>query len=178
MVTTNSPTYFSSSALMRAKTTPMPAEAKNIKQKRLRAMMMASPRPTLSRSSPEVLGGITVVVNTIEMASFKMLSPKTNMLRTGSMSSAWNMAMVATGSTAVTSKVRQQVGHTKSSLLTRNQRAEGEAFDEIQLVSNIGDAQQVNSAPNNQRADGCAENGKHADRSDVLEKVSFVQVVA
>lgn len=96
----NLPTYFKSNALMSAKTTPIPADAKNIKQKRLSARSMASPRPTFSKSSPLVFVGMTVVVRTIEIASLRILSPKTNMLRTGSMSSAWNMAIVATGSTA------------------------------------------------------------------------------
>lgn len=96
----NLPTYFRSIALMSAKTTPIPADAKNIKQKRFSAMRMASPRPTLRSSSPDVFVGITVVVSTIEMASLRMLSPNTNMLSTGSISRAWKMAMVATGSTA------------------------------------------------------------------------------
>jgi len=39
-------------------------------------------------------------VRTIDMASFRMLSPNTNMLRMGSTSRAWKMATVATGSTA------------------------------------------------------------------------------
>ena len=37
---------------------------------------------------------------TIETASFKTLSPKTNMFNVGSTLSAWKMASVATGSTA------------------------------------------------------------------------------
>lgn len=37
---------------------------------------------------------------TIETASFRTLSPNTNMLRVGSTSKAWKMARVATGSTA------------------------------------------------------------------------------
>ena len=40
------------------------------------------------------------LVNTIETASFNTDSPNTNMLRVGSTSRAWNMARVATGSTA------------------------------------------------------------------------------
>ena len=36
----------------------------------------------------------------IATASFKMDSPKTNMFKTGSTSNAWNIASVATGSTA------------------------------------------------------------------------------
>lgn len=50
---------------------------------------------------PEVFQrGITYVVSTIETASFKTLSPKTSMYRTSSTFMAWNMASVATGSTA------------------------------------------------------------------------------
>lgn len=37
---------------------------------------------------------------TIDTASFRILSPNTNMFSVGSQSSAWNMASVATGSTA------------------------------------------------------------------------------
>jgi len=37
---------------------------------------------------------------TIETASLRILSPKTNMFNVGSTSKAWNMASVATGSTA------------------------------------------------------------------------------
>lgn len=37
---------------------------------------------------------------TIETASFRTLSPNTNMLRVGSTSKAWKIARVATGSTA------------------------------------------------------------------------------
>ena len=44
------------------------------------------------------------LVRTIATASFKMLSPKTNMYKTGSTSSALKMARVATGSTAETSE--------------------------------------------------------------------------
>jgi hypothetical protein len=47
---------------------------------------------------------IVYLVNTIATASFRMLSPKTNMYNTGSMSSALKMANVATGSTAETSE--------------------------------------------------------------------------
>ena len=39
-------------------------------------------------------------VSTIDTASFKMLSPKTNMFNTGSTSKALKIAKVATGSTA------------------------------------------------------------------------------
>lgn len=84
---------------MRANTTPIPALAKNIRQKRLRARSMASPRPTCSNSSPDEFG-ITVVVRTMEIASFRILSPNTSMFSTGSMSNAWKIAIVATGSTA------------------------------------------------------------------------------
>ena len=42
----------------------------------------------------------TYLVITMDTASFKMLSPNTNMFRVGSTSSAWNIAKVATGSTA------------------------------------------------------------------------------
>jgi len=45
---------------------------------------------------------VTYEVNTMETASFSMDSPKTNMYRMGSTSSAWNIANVATGSTAET----------------------------------------------------------------------------
>lgn len=96
----NLPTYLSNRALMRAKTTPIPADAKNIRQNLLSARMIASPRPTFSNSSPEVLVGITVVVKTIDIASLRILSPKTNMFKTGSISNAWKIAIVATGSTA------------------------------------------------------------------------------
>ena len=37
---------------------------------------------------------------TIETASLRILSPKTNMFNVGSTSNAWKMASVATGSTA------------------------------------------------------------------------------
>ena len=37
---------------------------------------------------------------TMETASFRTLSPNTNMLRVGSTSKAWKIARVATGSTA------------------------------------------------------------------------------
>ena len=40
------------------------------------------------------------MVRTIATASFKMLSPKTNIFNTESTSKAWKMAIVATGSTA------------------------------------------------------------------------------
>lgn len=40
------------------------------------------------------------LVRTMETASFRMLSPNTSMLRTGSTLRALNMAIVATGSTA------------------------------------------------------------------------------
>lgn len=56
-------------------------------------------------------------VRTIETASFRMLSPNTNMFRTGSTLSALKMAMVATGSTAEMSepkaKLQQEKGHFK-----------------------------------------------------------------
>ena len=39
-------------------------------------------------------------VNTIDTASFNTDSPNTNILRVGSTSRAWNIANVATGSTA------------------------------------------------------------------------------
>ena len=42
----------------------------------------------------------THLVNTIDTASFKTDSPKTSILRVGSTSRAWNIASVATGSTA------------------------------------------------------------------------------
>ncbi len=41
-------------------------------------------------------------VRTIATASFKMLSPKTSIYKTGSISNALNIARVATGSTADT----------------------------------------------------------------------------
>lgn len=83
---------------MSAKATPMPAEPKNTIQKR--------PIPFRTRSAvdrtvaPGCAASITVVAKTIETASLRMDSPKTNMFKTGSMSSAWKMARVATGSTA------------------------------------------------------------------------------
>lgn len=43
---------------------------------------------------------MTVRVSTMETASFSTLSPKTSMYNVLSMSSAWKMASVATGSTA------------------------------------------------------------------------------
>lgn len=43
---------------------------------------------------------ITYFVMTIATASFKTLSPNTNILRVGLTSRAWNIARVATGSTA------------------------------------------------------------------------------
>ena len=42
----------------------------------------------------------TYFVNTIETASFSTDSPNTNILRVGSTCNAWNIARVATGSTA------------------------------------------------------------------------------
>jgi hypothetical protein len=48
------------------------------------------------------LNVIAYLVNTIATASFKILSPKTNMYNIGSMSRALKMARVATGSTADT----------------------------------------------------------------------------
>lgn len=81
------PTYFKSRALMSANTTPIPADAKNIRQNRFRARIIASPLPTCNNSSPDEFG-ITVVVKTIEIASLRMLSPNTSMFSTGSMSRA------------------------------------------------------------------------------------------
>ena len=43
---------------------------------------------------------MTYLVSTMDTASFNTDSPNTNILRVGSTSRAWNMARVATGSTA------------------------------------------------------------------------------
>lgn len=48
-------------------------------------------------------------MRTIETASFRMLSPKTSMLRTGSTLRALKMAMVATGSTAEISEPKAKL---------------------------------------------------------------------
>ena len=50
-----------------------------------------------------------VLVSTMATASFRILSPKTSMYKTGSISSALNMARVATGSTADTSEPRAKL---------------------------------------------------------------------
>lgn len=51
----------------------------------------------------------TYLVRTIETASLRMLSPNTNMLRTGSTLRALKMAMVATGSTAEISEPKAKL---------------------------------------------------------------------
>jgi hypothetical protein len=66
----HSPTYFKRIALMRANPTPIPADAKNVAKNRLMARMIASPFPIFNKSSAEFFVGITVVVSTIEIASF------------------------------------------------------------------------------------------------------------
>lgn len=48
-------------------------------------------------------------MRTMETASLRMLSPKTNMLRTGSTLRALKMAMVATGSTAEISEPKAKL---------------------------------------------------------------------
>lgn len=55
---------------MRANPTPIPADAKNVAKNRLIARMIASPLPIFNKSSAEFFVGITVVVSTIEIASF------------------------------------------------------------------------------------------------------------
>lgn len=75
-------TCFNNSALIKANTTPMPADAKNIRQNRFKPSMIAS------LVVAALLDSRTEVVNTMEMASFRIDSPKTNMLRTGSTSRA------------------------------------------------------------------------------------------
>lgn len=75
-------TCFSSSALIKAKTTPIPADAKNMRQNRFKPSIIAS------LVVAALLDSNTEVVNTIEMASFRMDSPKTNIFKTGSTSRA------------------------------------------------------------------------------------------
>jgi len=54
------------------------------------------------------------LVKTIETASLRMLSPKTNMLSTGSTLRALKMAMVATGSTADIKEPNAKLGEHKT----------------------------------------------------------------
>ena len=86
---------FNNRALSKAVETPIAADAKNIKQKRLIPVKIASDEDMSGLFDSKI-----EVVRTIAMASFRILSPKTNMLRTGSIFKAWKMATVATGSTA------------------------------------------------------------------------------
>lgn len=58
-----------------------------------------SSEPEIHKST-SVMGKQTHLVRTIATASLSMLSPKTNMFKTGSTSRAVKMARVATGSTA------------------------------------------------------------------------------
>lgn len=88
---------FSSRADINANITPIPADAKNMAQKVFSALNIASP---VLASAFALADWVMDAVSTIDMASFRMLSPNTNMLSMGSTSSAWNIATVATGSTA------------------------------------------------------------------------------
>jgi len=85
-------------ALARAKPTPIAAEAMNMTQN-LPTPWRKIWAPPMDCNSGESLSRM-VVHKTMATASFKILSPKTSMFNTGSTSSAWNMATVATGSTA------------------------------------------------------------------------------
>lgn len=85
-------------AATRANKAPIIAEPKNTTRKR--------PTPLDIASLPVVWADVSdssraVVANTIAIASFKILSPKTNIFNTGSISSAWKIANVATGSTKI-----------------------------------------------------------------------------
>lgn len=62
---------------MSAKTAPIPADAKNIIQN----LRIADKNASLPSTSSV---GRNIVVNTIETASLRMLSPNTSILRTGS----------------------------------------------------------------------------------------------
>lgn len=86
--------------LANANATPMAADAKNMRQKRPIPWNTSWPVVMLVNLGEPISS--MVVVNTMATASFRMLSPNTSMFRTGSTSSAWNMASVATGSTALT----------------------------------------------------------------------------
>lgn len=74
---------FNSNALIRAKATPIPADAKNMRQNRLIPVRIASEGDIFGLFASRI-----DVVRTIAMASFKMLSPNTNMFKTGSISRA------------------------------------------------------------------------------------------
>ena len=60
----------------------------------------------------------THVVNTIATASFKILSPNTNMYNMGSTSKAENIANVATGSTAEIKDPKAKLSTASSSYAT------------------------------------------------------------
>lgn len=64
--------------------------------------------------SLHVLFKCTYLVKTIETASLRMLSPKTNMLSTGSTLRALKMAIVATGSTADIKEPNAKLGEHKT----------------------------------------------------------------
>jgi hypothetical protein len=72
-------TCFNNNALDNANITPIPADAKNMRQNLL--------KPVISVSEDVIVGLLDSrieVVSTIATASFKMLSPNTSMLSTGS----------------------------------------------------------------------------------------------
>lgn len=80
--------YFNKSAEINANMTPMPADAKNISQKVRSGEKMASTIVIWVAFDGPVADFVMAVVKTIDMASFKILSPNTSILRTGSTSRA------------------------------------------------------------------------------------------
>ena len=75
----------------------MAADPKKTPKKRVTPPTNCDITPT---SVAMLADSMTVVVITIATASFRIDSPNTNICSTGSASSAWKIARVATGSTA------------------------------------------------------------------------------
>lgn len=70
---------------------------------------------------------------TIETASLRMLSPKTNMFSVGSTSKAWKIASVATGSTAEIREPNAKLNAKRANMLNKPRR-KGE-YSHIDCIS-------------------------------------------